>query len=283
MGQCSTLPADKNKPENGRNNMPPSTPSQPSRRGYKQHREERDDSYHGDDRHQYDGDVVMEEAPPYSPKPSSRRDVNRMMAVAKDGNHKFEPFMKDDGGDAGSHPSQSTRYHSANSSRSSSRVSRRSAPAPREEFFPPPEGSVRTRCYRLNLDVPAVLSPTHDSLGPFHYKAPAHLLPSNDRMISYSLSTESVEKSQTQVAIDTARIFRGIKVDTNGTIVGRNDRASRSRKGNNNSKTAENSRQSAKINKANDLVDDLGSGGKVSKWIETSVAYSPQITGSFLF
>jgi hypothetical protein len=70
------------------------------------------------------------------------------------------------------------------------------------------------------------------------------------------------EKSDTQIAIETARIFRGIKVDLNGNIVGRNERSSRSRgKGQTSTKTAENSRQSAKIYKANDLVDEMVVGG----------------------
>lgn len=255
MGQCSTLPADKNKPDNGRNATMSPTTSQSSRRVHKQQREERDDSYHGgDDRRHTDGDVMMAEQP-YN----SHRDVNRMAGVVPEGTQKFDQYMKDDAENAG-HPG---RYHTGNSSRSSSRMSRSAAPVVgrREEYIPLPEGSVKTRCYRLNLDVPVVLSPTHDSLGPFHYRTPCHLRPET-RLISHSVSEESVEKTQTQIAVDTARIFRGIKVDSNGTIVGRNDRASRSRKGSSGTKTAENSRQSAKINKANDLVDDLAAGGK---------------------
>lgn len=257
MGQCSTLPADKNgKSENGRNTMSPTTHS---RRSYKQQREEREPYHEEDSRRQADGDVVMG-GEQYSPSPrASRRDVRHMVNSAKETNSKFETYMEEH--DSGSH------YNSGNSSKSSGRGKRASsssrvASATREDFFPPPpEGSVRTRCYRLNLDVPAVLSPTHDSLGPFHYTAPSHLL-SNYGSIAHSMSTESVEKSSTQIAVDTARIFRGIKVDNNGTIVGRNDRASRSRRTQNTSKTAENSRQSAKINKANDLVDEMVASGK---------------------
>jgi hypothetical protein len=255
MGQCSTLPADKNgKSDNSQSPMSPATHS--SRRSYKQQREERDSYHEGDYRRQSDGDVVMGE----QPSRTSRSDVRQMVQVAKDQNAKFaEPF--------GEEQDNTSHYHSTSSSKSSSRGKRgasssRVTPSTREDFFPPPpEGAVRTRCYRLNLDVPAVLSPTHDSLGPFHYTAPVHLL-SNYGEINESMSTESVEKSNTQIAVDTARIFRGIKVDNNGTIVGRNDRASRSRRGQNSSKTAENSRQSAKINKANDLVDEMVASGK---------------------
>lgn len=241
MGQCSTLPADKNgKGENGRNTMSPATHS---RRAYNQQREERESYHEEDSRRQADGDVVMGEQ--YSPSPrTSRRDVRPMVNTAKESN----PYMEDQ-----------TSSKSGRGKRGAS--STRVTPATREDFFPPPpEGSIRTRCYRLNLDVPAVLSPTHDSLGPFHYTAPVHLLPEYGD-ISRSMSTESVEKSGTQIAVDTARIFRGIKVENNGTILGRNDRASRSRRGQT-SKTAENSRQSAKITKANDLVDEMVASGK---------------------
>ena len=56
MGQCSTLPADKNgKGENGRNTMSPATHS---RRAYNQQREERESYHEEDSRRQADGDVV---------------------------------------------------------------------------------------------------------------------------------------------------------------------------------------------------------------------------------
>lgn len=271
MGQCSTLPADKNATKTGGNasdvNSRPSG-SSGNRSSYKQQREERD-AYHGsgpsDDRQH--GDVIMADGNAYAPSPRAEssgrrdRDVGRMMQVVKEDNHKFDTFIND-----GTEASQGSAYHSTNSSRSSRHSGTRavSVPDAREEYIPPPpEGSVRTRCYRLNLDVPTVLSPTHDSLGPFHYSVPIHLLPSSSRGISLSMSSDSVDKSGTQIAVETARIFRGIKVDNNGTIVSRNDRASRSRRSSNNtSKTAENSRQSAKIIKANDLVDEMVASGK---------------------
>lgn len=257
MGQCSTLPTDSNKAD-VRAPMSPSSHST-SRRGYRQQREE-SDTYgrDGDDpRRQADGDAVMRDG--------HARSSRHMTNGAKESSQKFEPFMEDGGEGAVT----SRSYHSGRSSRSSSRRGARTSVRPiaavREEFFPPPpEGSVRTRCYRLNLDVPVVLSSTHDSLGPFNYSTPSHLLPSSSsshREISMAMSVESVEKSPQQIAIDTARIFRGIKVDNNGTIVSRNDRANRSKKSNPNaSKTAESSRQSAKIDKANDLVDEMVSG-----------------------
>ena len=259
MGQCSTLPTDSNKAD-VRAPMSPSSHST-SRRGYRQQREESDP--HGrdgdDSRRQTDGDAVMRDG--------HTRSSRHMMNVAKESSQKFEPSMEDGGEGAVT----SRSYHSGRSSRSSSRrganTSVRPITAVPQEFFPPPpEGSVRTRCYRLNLDVPVVLSPTHDSLGPFNYATPSHLQPTSslshrDREINMAMSVESVEKSPQQIAIDTARIFRGIKVDNNGNIVSRNDRANRSKKSNPNaSKTAESSRQSAKIDKANDLVDEMVSG-----------------------
>ena len=93
----------------------------------------------------------------------------------------------------------------------------------------------------------------------------------NDPLLRYfalvkkSYSTESVEKSPTQVAISTARIFRGITVDKNGLILSQNARATRSSRGKEKSKQAVGSRQQEKINKAKDLVDETnGGGGKVS-------------------
>lgn len=70
-----------------------------------------------------------------------------------------------------------------------------------------------------------------------------------------NMSNASSHKSATQVAISTARIFRGISVDKNGTILSQNARASRS-KGGAAVKQGEKSRQAAKIDKAKDLVDD---------------------------
>mmetsp|Transcript_16786 Transcript_16786/g.31810 ORF Transcript_16786/g.31810 Transcript_16786/m.31810 type:complete len:489 (-) Transcript_16786:68-1534(-) len=264
MGQCSTIPTEKySKTEPARDVMSVHPAGSPH--GYKQQREERE-SYVRDgsdsSRRQPDGDVIMGDA--YSPRSSSRstrdRELNQMENVAKEGNVQFEQYMDDTDASHGT-------YYSARSSRSSSRIKRnasaRAASHVQElAFYPPPEGATRTICYRLNLDVPVVLSPTHDALGPFHYETPSHLLPSYDRGILMSMSSESVEKSTQDIAIDTARIFRGIKVDSNGNIVSRNDRANRSRRGSTSSKTAENSRQSAKITKANDLVDEMVSSGK---------------------
>ena len=68
-----------------------------------------------------------------------------------------------------------------------------------EKLPPPPKGSIRTRCYRLNLDAPIILS-VHDhhklidvEQGPITYEPPSHLLPSSSSPSSSS-STSSKRK-----------------------------------------------------------------------------------------
>ncbi len=283
MGQCSNLPADgKNKEEvvttsgnnkshrgsYGRNS---NSSSSSSRRVH--HREQRDSlGYHGhgrppvnDERHS-DGDVMMEDAYRHQHGRSSR-DVNKLVNIAKQGNTKFEHYMEEDDHNQHHHQQHVT---SPRHGRGSGRT--KVHPSAREEVFPPPPaGSVRTRCYRLNLDAPVILSPTHDHLGPMPYEPPVHLLPSSQqrtsRQILKSNSSDSIEKSPTQIAINTARIFRGITVDKNGTILSQNARATRSSRGKEKSKQAASSRQQEKINKAKDLVDETvgaAGNGKVS-------------------
>merc|ERR1719223_2415909 len=74
--------------------------------------------------------------------------------------------------------------------------------------------------------------------------------------LQVSKSGDDSDKSSTQVAISTARIFRGITVDKNGVILSQNARASRSNRGRDKYKQGEKSRQAAKIDKAKDLVDE---------------------------
>lgn len=99
-----------------------------------------------------------------------------------------------------------------------------------------PDAAVRTRCYKLNLDCEVKGS----SLGPFAETQP---------FLTYSSSTDDSMGSPTSVAIQTAQIFRGIRVDNSGTIVSQNARATRSSRGKLN-KRGEKSRQAAKIDKA---------------------------------
>ena len=282
MGQCSTLPTEGN--QKSESAVSSSTMGQGKSRSYshrsssghsrQQPAEQRDSSYN--DRHNnndkyYARDVEMNSASPSR----SQREVKRLVNAAKQNNEKFEQFIDNDGRSHGTPPSSKT-----NSRR---RFNRKAEVEPTEESFPaPPQGAVRTRCYRLNLDAPVVLSPTHDHLGPMPYEPPAHLRPATNsssrrRQDSWHSAADAMmtldvnpsgsadeEKSTTQVAINTARIFRGITIDKNGVILSQNARASRSSRGKDRSKQGEKSRQAAKIDKAKDLVDEALGSGKVS-------------------
>ena len=119
----------------------------------------------------------------------------------------------------------------------------------------PPEIAVRTRCYKLNLD--SDLAPQANVfLGPFNDFPPP---------LTYSSSDDiSDDMSATQIAIQTAKIFRGITVAKDGTILSQNARATRSNRGAK-SKMGEKSRQATKIEKAKDLVEETILTGKVRK------------------
>ncbi|KAL9184837.1 hypothetical protein ACHAXT_002614 [Thalassiosira profunda] len=81
-----------------------------------------------------------------------------------------------------------------------------------------------------------------------------------------SASEESSDRTAdpTTIAISTARIFRGIVVDRHGVITSMNSRATRSARGKGESaknRVGEKSRQAAKIDKAKDLIDEVGENG----------------------
>lgn len=126
---------------------------------------------------------------------------------------------------------------------------------------PPPDSAIRTRCYKLNLDsdyvgINAASIPRYDGqvFGPFLDAPPP---------LTYSASDDSVGSvNATNVAIKTAQIFRGITVSKDGTILSQNARATRSNRSNK-VKRGEKSRQAAKIDKANDLVEESIATGKV--------------------
>lgn len=125
---------------------------------------------------------------------------------------------------------------------------------PRDDIPQPPDIAIRTRCYKLNLD--SDLNPQPSVfLGPFTDMPPP---------LTYSASDDSSSNaSETQIAIRTATIFRGITVGKDGTILSQNARATRSNRGAKN-KRGEKSRQATKIDKANDLVEESMLTGKVS-------------------
>mmetsp|Transcript_660 Transcript_660/g.1043 ORF Transcript_660/g.1043 Transcript_660/m.1043 type:complete len:462 (+) Transcript_660:436-1821(+) len=127
---------------------------------------------------------------------------------------------------------------------------------------PPPDSAVRTRCYKLNLEseyvgINAASIPRYDGqvFGPFLDAPPP---------LTYSGSDDSVGSvNATNVAIKTAQIFRGITVSKDGTILSQNARATRSNR-TNKVKRGEKSRQAAKIDKANDLVEESIATGKTA-------------------
>lgn len=119
----------------------------------------------------------------------------------------------------------------------------------------PPEIATRTRCYKLNLDSD-ITPQANVFLGPFADFPPP---------LTYSSSEDSSEDmSPTQIAINTAKIFRGITVAKDGTILSQNARATRSNRGAK-SKKGEKSRQATKIEKAKDLVEETILTGKVRR------------------
>jgi hypothetical protein len=129
-----------------------------------------------------------------------------------------------------------------------------------------PEGAVRTRCYRLNLDVDGIVSPTNGYNGPFEYdpafqpqprvSKKGHSYEYNEEIMA-NVSSETSDESDKQVAIKTAQIFRDLAITDDGNIVSMNPRANR---GSSKSKVkpGEKSRQAAKIDKAKDLIDEVG-------------------------
>jgi hypothetical protein len=123
----------------------------------------------------------------------------------------------------------------------------------REDIPQPPAIAIRTRCYKLNLDS-NMFPPPSAFLGPYKDAAPP---------LTYSTSEDSAATySPLQVAIQTAKIFRGITVGKDGTILAQNARATRSNRGAKN-KRGEKSRQATKIEKAKDLVEETIATGKV--------------------
>jgi len=141
---------------------------------------------------------------------------------------------------------------------------------------PPPENATRTRCYKLNLDSEIInLSSSQKQticLGPFSEPPP---------FLTYSSSEDSEEGiTPTQVAIQTAQIFRGITVGRDGTILSQNARATRSNRGKT-QKKGEKSRQATKIDKAKDLVEETIATGKAPESDEPATMVSLVIVGEY--
>jgi hypothetical protein len=142
---------------------------------------------------------------------------------------------------------------------------------PREGIPQPPDVATRTRCYKLNLDSEIQpQSPVY--LGPYTDVTPP---------LTFSASSDSsVDISQTQVAITTATIFRGITVGKDGTILSQNARATRSNR-NVKKKRGEKSRQASKIEKARDLVEETILTGKAPDSDEPANMLSIVVMGEY--
>ena len=144
-------------------------------------------------------------------------------------------------------------------------------------LVPPPDCSVATRCYKLNLDSDLVgLSSSqkqHLCLGPFAEAPPP---------LTYSSSEDSAAGiNSTTVAIQTAQIFRGITVGRDGTILSQNARATRSNRGKNTNKKGEKSRQASKIDKAKDLVEEIIATGKAPESDDPANMISLYVMGEY--
>jgi hypothetical protein len=149
-------------------------------------------------------------------------------------------------------------------------------PPPPPPIALPPVSAVRTRCYKLNLGSEALGLPSNQKLqmwlGPFNEPPP---------QLTYSMSDDaSGESSGVSVAIKTAQIFRGITVGVDGTILSQNARATRSNRGNK-TKRGEKSRQAAKIDKANDLVEESIATGKAPDSDEPANLVSLFVVGEY--
>ena len=142
---------------------------------------------------------------------------------------------------------------------------------PRDPPVPLPDHAVRTRCYKLNLDASdalfnaAVAKPIF--LGPFSETLPTFSGETMDDDLDDDDEDLDKDHHEMAVAIQTAQIFRGITVAPDGTILSQNARATRSNRssagGAGKTKLSEKSRQAAKIDKANDLIEQDGTGEKL--------------------
>jgi hypothetical protein len=140
----------------------------------------------------------------------------------------------------------------------------------------PPESAIRTRCYRLNLNTDIIIptpttanngggmssstaSPVQVSTsGPYRCDSHAAL---GDRTVDLSSAyvgfspslDDSIADDHRDTVASTARIFRGLTVNHDGSIVSHHHRSS---KGSTGPKRDEKSRQSTKIDQAVDMAEE---------------------------
>lgn len=140
----------------------------------------------------------------------------------------------------------------------------------------PPESAIRTRCYRLNLNTEIIIptpttanngggmssstaSPIQVSTsGPYRCDSHAAL---GDRTVDLSSAyvgfspslDDSIADDHRDTVASTARIFRGLTINHDGSIVSHHHRSS---KGSTGPKRDEKSRQSTKIDQAVDMAEE---------------------------
>jgi len=121
----------------------------------------------------------------------------------------------------------------------------------RREVPLPPEGAVRMRCYRLNLDVERGVSPRSRRSSTWN------ALPA----VQPSCSEDEKSTTEANMAESVAKIFRGLVVNRDGTITSGRKGSRSANKG----KADEKSRQAAKIDRAKDLVEEAMKGNSKKK------------------
>lgn len=110
------------------------------------------------------------------------------------------------------------------------------------------------RCYRLNLDCAPDTTGRNEGLhhlGPIACSRQRHSWGGGAPHICDSVSEDSSAGNGTDIAVSTAKIFRGLTIGRDGTVTSRKMRGSSGPRG----KADEKSRQAAKIDKAKDLVE----------------------------
>lgn len=133
----------------------------------------------------------------------------------------------------------------------------------------PPACAVRTRCYRLNLNAPISLtlpSATGNDkiLGPYECSDAAaqgdQAVDANPAYVGFSPTLDDLthDDFDRTITISTARIFRGLRIEPDGQVVSMHHRSKGS-----GPKRDEKSRQSAKIDKAVDMVEEQVKRGSV--------------------
>jgi len=144
----------------------------------------------------------------------------------------------------------------------------------------PPDNATRMRCYRLNLDCAPDTTGRNEGLhhlGPIACTRQRHSWGGGAPHIGESVSEDSSAGNGTDIAVSTAKIFRGLTIGRDGTVTSRKMRGSSGPRG----KADEKSRQAAKIDKAKDLVEQAVKKKKGSNTEDDSKMISLVIMGEY--